>query len=182
MEEYAYILDYLPQGRADEKGYRKTPVALALGETEFKLLELVPKPDAGGINVGDRVYIGKDAEKRDKIAAVRRRISYKELTSAAANELPYIIEDIVKQREKFFVDFFNRAEPINTRMHTLELLPGLGNKTMWNILEERKKRPFESFEDLVQRIKTIHNPPEDDRQPYTAGARGEEREVQAICG
>jgi len=40
----------------------------------------------------------------------------------------------------------------------LELLPGLGKKTMWAILEERKKGPFKSFEDLGKRIPTIHHP------------------------
>jgi putative nucleotide binding protein len=43
-------------------------------------------------------------------------------------------------------------------MHSLELLPGLGNKTMWTIIEERKKKPFASFQDLADRVKTIHNP------------------------
>ena len=72
--------------------------------------------------------------------------------------MPFILESIINEREKFFVDFFNNAQPINARMHSLELLPGLGNKTMWNILDERKKRKFESFADLVERVKTIHNP------------------------
>jgi putative nucleotide binding protein len=43
-------------------------------------------------------------------------------------------------------------------MHSLELLPGLGNKTMWTIIEERKKKKFDSCEDLTTRVKTIHNP------------------------
>lgn len=69
MESYAYILDYLPQGRAEEKGYHKTPIALAIGETEFKLLELIPKNDTV-IAIGERVYIGKEPEKRAKILSV----------------------------------------------------------------------------------------------------------------
>ncbi|MGE9809872.1 DUF655 domain-containing protein, partial [Ferroplasma acidiphilum] len=53
---------------------------------------------------------------------------------------------------------FNNAEAINTRMHTLELLPGLGNKSMWSVLDERKKGPFKSFEDISERVKSVHNP------------------------
>ncbi len=157
MEEYAYVIDYLPQGRSDDKSYRKTPLVLAIGETEFKLLEIIPKENAV-ITIGDRLYIGKDQQKRDKVLSVKRRISYEDLTSAAQNELPFVLESIVAKREKDFVKFFNEAESINARMHSLELLPGLGNKTMWNIIDERKKRPFTDFNDLTERVKTIHNP------------------------
>lgn len=157
MEEYAYVLDYLPQGRADDKSYHKTSLALAVGETEFKLLEIIPKPNAV-IAIGDRIYIGKDQQKRDKVLSVKRRISYSDLTNAAANELPFTLETIINTREKDFISFFNKAESISTRLHSLELLPGLGNKTMWSILDERKKKPFDSFHDLTERVKTVHNP------------------------
>lgn len=156
MEEFAYILDYLPQGRANDKSYHKAPLAIAVGEIEFKLLELIPKPNAI-VTIGDKVYIGKDQQKREKILSVKRRIPYSELTNAAMNELPFTLESIVKKREQYFVNFFNTAESINTRMHSLELLPGLGNKSMWNIIEERKKKPFTSLDDVTERVKTIHH-------------------------
>ncbi len=157
MEEFAYILDYLPQGRANDKSYHKSSLALAVGEMEFKLLELIPKPNTV-IAIGDRVYIGKDQQKRDKILSVKRRIPYSELTNAAMNELPFILESIVRKREPFFVEFFNKAESINTRMHSLELLPGFGNKSMWSVIEERKKKPFTSLDEVSERIKTVHHP------------------------
>lgn len=157
MEEYAYVLDYLPQGRADDKSYHKTAIVLAVGETEFKLLEIIPKANAV-MAIGDRIYIGKEQERRDKVMSVKRRISYSDLTNAAANELPFTLETIINNREEDFIKFFNEAESISTRMHSLELLPGLGNKTMWNILDERKKKLFESFQDLTERVKTVHNP------------------------
>lgn len=157
MEEFAYVLDYLPQGRAEDKSYHKTPLALAVGETEFKLLEIIPKPNAV-IAIGDRIFIGKDQAKRDKVLSVKRRISYSDLTHAATNELPFTLESIINKRETDFIDFFNKAESISTRLHSLELLPGLGNKTMWNILDERKKKPFGTFNDLTERVKTVHNP------------------------
>ena len=40
----------------------------------------------------------------------------------------------------------------------LELLPGLGKKTMWAILDERKKGPFASFADIAARIPTFKHP------------------------
>ena len=44
------------------------------------------------------------------------------------------------------------------RMHQLELLPGLGKKHMWEVLEARKEKPFESFEDIKNRVKLLPDP------------------------
>ncbi|MEM3852248.1 MAG: DUF655 domain-containing protein, partial [Methanomassiliicoccales archaeon] len=130
MEDYAYILDYLPQGSPSERGFKHEPVAYAVGSDEFKLFELVPKP---GVTLmpGDKVYIGKEMEKRDKIIHVRRRLSYDELTTTGQAELPHVLEQIIIDNQERFVRFFNDAQAITTRLHTLELIPGLGKKSMW---------------------------------------------------
>ena len=157
MEDFAYILDNLPQGHPDRKSFKREPIAFGLGEVEFKLLELSPKPNIV-INVGEKVYIGKDLEKREKIQHVKRRINYSDLTSAAQSELPYILDDIIKMNEERFIKFFNEAQAISTRLHMLELIPGLGKKTMWHIIDERKKKPFSDFNDLLERVNTLHQP------------------------
>jgi putative nucleotide binding protein len=36
-------------------------------------------------------------------------------------------------------------------MHSLELLPGIGKKYMWNILRAREQKPFTSFQDMMDR-------------------------------
>jgi putative nucleotide binding protein len=155
LEDYARILDYLPQGLPDERKFKREPVAYALGESQFKLFELIPRADAA-MTVSDRVYIGKDLDLRQEILHVKRRISYDELTNAAQSELPYVVMDIIKANEPRFVKFFNEAQSITTRFHMLELLPGLGKKTMWSIIEERKKGPFTSFEDVGKRVPMAH--------------------------
>jgi putative nucleotide binding protein len=157
VEDYAHVLDYLPQGMPGERGFKREPLAYALGEIEFKLFELVPKPGAQ-ILTGERVFIGKDPEKRDKIQHVKRRVAFEELTNAAQSELPFVIVDVVKQNEARFVQFFNEAQAITTRFHMLELLPGLGKKTMWAIIEERKKGPFKSFADIAARVPSLKHP------------------------
>jgi putative nucleotide binding protein len=157
LEDYAYILDYLPEGMPGERSFRREPVAYALGESEFKLFELVPKPKAV-IQIGERAYIGKDVDKREKIQHVKRRVSYEELTSASHSELPYVVADIVVDNEARFVEFFNNAQAVTTRYHMLELLPGLGKKTMWAILEERKKGPFKTFKELTERVPSTKHP------------------------
>ena len=158
MEEYAYILDYLPQGLPGGGFTKKEPVCYALGDEEFKLFELVPRANAV-INIGDRVFIGKDTAevKRDAIDHVKRRINFKDLNNNAAAELEYAVTDIVMANQPRFIRFFNEAEAISMRKHLLEELPGLGKKSMTAILDERQKEPFKDFVDLAART-GVKNP------------------------
>jgi len=157
MEEYAIILDYLPLGYVEEGlgNFKRKPVAQAIGKDEFTLLELTPKPGMD-LEIHEEVYIGKG--KRDKIARINRRLHHNELTATARVELPYVIEEIIRSNEKKFIKFFNKADSISTRLHQLELLPGIGKKHMWDILKARKEKPFESFEDIKKRVPMLADP------------------------
>jgi putative nucleotide binding protein len=156
-EVNAIVLDVLMKGHSDDPRptFKREPIVQAMGLEQFKLLELVPKPTAQ-INLYDKLYIG-DAE-RDKVERVKRRIGYEELTQTAKGELPFIIEKVVKEREPDFVAFFNKAISITPKLHMLHLLPGIGKKLMWEILESRNRKPFESFADISTRIKAIPHP------------------------
>ena len=111
------------------------------------------------INIGDRVYIGKDAAKRTAIDHVKRRIGYDDLSNMASSELEYSVEAIVKANETRFIRFYNEAGPVTIKKHLLEELPGLGKKTMMAILEERDKNgPFKGYEDLVTRVPAVKSP------------------------
>ena len=157
MEDYAFILDFLPQGLPADKGYKREAVAYGLGENEFKLFEMIPVPSAI-ITIGDRVYIGKDMDKRGQIQHVKRRVGYEDLTASAQAELPYIVQDIVSSNEARFIRFFNEAHAVTTKFHMLELLPGLGKKTMWAVIDERKKGEFKSFADIAERVPSVKHP------------------------
>lgn len=151
-EEHAYVLDYLPHGRPGARpGYRAGALVQVVGEEYFTLLEAIVK-EGVTLKSYDRVYVGKDS--RDKITYIIGRIGYDELTTNAKMELAAIVEKIVLNRESWFVNFFNSAQAITPRMHALELIPGIGKKYMWQILDEREKSPFKSFEDLQQRANT----------------------------
>jgi putative nucleotide binding protein len=155
-EEVARILDYLPFGRAPEaRSYQKQPVVQGVGEANFVLMEMAPKEGVVP-QVGTKVYIGSGD--RTVIDHVSRRIDYAELSNSAKLELPFAIQKIVLENEPRFLRFFNEAGPLTTRMHTLELLPGIGKKLMWAILNERKKGLFKSFQDLTDRVKGLYNP------------------------
>jgi putative nucleotide binding protein len=149
-EEYAYVLDYLPTGRQYQDRHRHiaAPTVQVIGEDYLTLLELELRFGVT-VTLHERLYVGKD--KRDKVERIVGRIGYDELTATAKVELPVMLEELIRKRESHFVDFFNRAQPMTPRMHALELLPGIGKKSMWHIVDTREKKPFESFSDIQAR-------------------------------
>lgn len=156
-EEVAVVLDFLPNGYPFDKrpSHMKTPIAQAIGKERFTLLELVPKKGVF-LQPNEEVYIGEG--QRDKIHHIVGRLPIERLTATARSSLEIVIKEIIENNEKDFVDFFNKAQPLSTRMHQLELLPGLGKKHMWEILEERKEKDFESFEDIKKRVNLMPDP------------------------
>lgn len=156
-EEEAIVLDYLSNGYASDTrpGHLKTSVSQAIGKNNLNLLELVPRKGVD-LQPGEEVYVGD--QKRDKIHHVIGKIPITKLTSTARGELDDTIKDIVHLRESEFVEFFNKSQPLSIRMHSLELLPGLGKKHMQMVVEERRGDPFKSFADIKTRVKLIPNP------------------------
>ena len=153
-DDNVIVLDFMATGRA---AGRREPIAQVLGLKYFSLLEIVIKQDATVKN-GEILYIG--ADKRDVVDHIKRRIVVNELTTFAKSELPFMVKKIVDEDEKRFFDFFNTARSVSTRMHQLELLPGVGKKHMWQIIEERKKGLFTSFDNVKTRIKLLPDPKE----------------------
>jgi len=152
-EEHAIVLEYLPNGYPLER--KMMPIAQAIGEINLTLLELVPRRGVT-LEIGEKVYIGEG--KRDKIYYILGRLHKEKLTEAAKSQLQEFIGKVVKEREQRFVEFFNKSEAINKRIHQIELLPGFGKKHMQEILKQRKEKPFESFEDMKARIANLPDP------------------------
>jgi len=152
-EERAIILDFLPHGYPLEG--KMIPIAQAVGTKHFTLLQLVPRRGVT-LQLKEEVYIGPN--RRDKIYYIQGRLSPEKLTETAKIQLKDFVSKVVSEQEKRFVDFFNTAQPINTRLHQLELLPGFGIKHTKTIIEERKKKSFESFEDIKKRIPNLPDP------------------------
>ncbi|UPV74048.1 DUF655 domain-containing protein [Halorussus limi] len=153
----AVVLDYLPHGRADDDRpqYQKPALTYALGVEEFRLFEVTLEEDVS-LTITDRF----DADTGDELVANVREIEFEDLSGAAQSELEHAIRDVVETDEERFVNFYNDAQPITLRLHQLNLLPGIGKKLRNNILEERKGKPFQSFEDLEGRVSGLHNPKE----------------------
>ncbi|MHA2407137.1 MAG: DUF655 domain-containing protein [Candidatus Ranarchaeia archaeon] len=144
-EEEAVVLDFLPEGYV---GKRSQPIVQALGVTKFTLLELAP---AKNVMVGLREVVSIQPNNRNTIDHVIQRIKFSELTNTSENELDGALDLIIMKREKDFVEFLNLAEHVNIRLHKLELLPGVGNKLMWDIINARKVKPFADLKDFSER-------------------------------
>ena len=154
-EETAIILDFLPYGYPLEN--KRVPLAQAIGTSGLTLLQLVPRRGEK-FEVGESAYIGDG--KREKVQYILGRCPREKLTETAKVELEEFVEKNVEDNEQRFVDFFNEAQAINTRLHQFELLPGLGKKHTGMILKAREEKKFESFDDIRGRV---HNMPSPDK-------------------
>ncbi len=155
----AVVLDYLAHGLSDDgrPQYQKSPAGYALGIDDFQLYQVAFDEDER-LTIGSEVVV-EPAEERDVVTDLSR-VEYEDLSSGAQSELEYVVADIVEEYEERFVDFYNEAQPITLRLHQLNLLPGIGKKLRNSILDERKRKPFESFEELSERVSGLHDPDE----------------------
>ena len=159
LEDFAYILDVVRKWSEDRRSgtVKEELIAYAIGDKNFTLLELTPRRGAH-LEVGEKVYIGKNLKMREKIEKVRRKVFYEDLSDIAKKSLPAVLEKIITDQERRFIEFINTTGPLNLRTHKLELIPGLGKKAVKQIIEERSKEPFKSFDDLKSRVKGIQDP------------------------
>jgi len=137
-EEYAVVLDFLPNGHPKDMrpSHKKTPIVLAIGKSKFALLELVPKRGVF-LQPNKEVYIGDG--KREEIHHIVSKVDINRLTNSARKELEYVVKDLIKQNEPKFVEFFNTARPLSTRMHMRNITPHLraeDNESFWLSLRE----------------------------------------------
>lgn len=154
-EEYVYVLDYSQRSKSLTVRGREGLIIQAIGEGRLTLLELLGVQNAN-FEVGERVYIGREG--RNKIVSVLGKLEYASISQPAKNDLSSIVENIVLSNEERFVSYINNAPPVTPRIHSLELIPGIGKTYMRGIIREREKKTFGSFLDIQTRIgiKDIH--------------------------
>jgi len=127
-----------------------------IGDRFFILMEFLLKPNAT-VAPMMKVYVGKGP--RQEVSKFLRYLDYEEIVPSSRMLLEPIVHKIIQEGESFFVNIFNESMPITPRLHQLELLPGVGKKTLMKILEERNKRPFTSYADVSNRT-GLKNPAE----------------------
>ena len=148
-EEYAYVLDYTARTKSSTVRGREGIIVTSIGEDRLTLLEILAVPNST-FDIGEKVHIGKEG--RTKVLAVLGKMEYSRISQAAQNELESVVETIVTVNEEKFVKYLNNAQALTPRIHTLELIPGIGKTYMKTMLEERERQKFESYEDLQERV------------------------------
>lgn len=151
-ERIGVILDIYPNGRSDGR-HGSRPMAYALDVRDFTLHEVVFE-ETPEVSMDDEIVLDPPG---DELRGVYK-IEYEDMSGSAQSELEYVVKDIVEENEDRFVSFYNEAQPITLRLHQLNLLPGIGKKLRNTILDERKRKPFESFDDLDERVPGFHDP------------------------
>lgn len=151
------ILDILPHGHPedDKPSWSKTPLAQVLTPEDFVLYEVKIEKGAN-LKVQEKKFY-EDFVNENKLKDVLKKIDYEELTSTAKALLQPILEEEILNYEEQFINFFNNSTSITPRMHALKLIPGIGNKHMWQIIEARQKQKFVTFQDISDRT-SVSNP------------------------
>ncbi|MBY9002590.1 MAG: DUF655 domain-containing protein [Candidatus Lokiarchaeota archaeon] len=151
------IIDLLLHGHPmeDKPSWSKIPIAQVITFPDFVLYEVKMNRDSE-IKVQEKGTY-EEFMRHNKLRDVIKKIDYKDLTNTSKALLQQILEQEVKNFEGEFINFFNNSTSITPRMHALKLLPGVGQKHMWEILNARNRQKFTTFQDISDRT-SISNP------------------------
>jgi putative nucleotide binding protein len=144
----SYVIDFYPQGKSlSRKRFNDyNPLVVVITTNFFQFYDVILSVESK-FTAGDKLKINP----RNKSILHLDKLNYSQLSNSALNQLPSIVQEIVSAFEDSYVSFINQAHPLTTQMHQLLLLPGVGQKRMWAILEARKKASFSSFNDFSER-------------------------------
>ena len=151
------IIDLLLHGHPmeDKPSWSKTPIAQVITFPDFVLYEVKMNRDSE-IKLQEKATY-EEFMRQNKLRDVIKKIDYKDLTNTSKALLQQILEQQVAIFEGEFINFFNNSTSITPRMHALKLLPGVGQKHMWEILNARNRQKFTTFQDISDRT-SISNP------------------------
>ena len=151
------ILDLLIHGHPEEDkpSWAKIPIAQVLTFSDFVLYEVKVNKNSTIEVQEQKTY--EEFINEEKLKEVLKKIDYNDLTSTSKALIQPILESEVIKYEEEFINFFNNSTSITPRMHALKLLPGVGQKHMWEILETRERQKFGTFQDIADRT-SISNP------------------------
>ena len=118
-------------------------------EPALHVIRLRPKSSAELQQMGNRIYMGIDHDQREVVQDVLGFARIRDLSNAASQELPIVIQQIIEDSPDVFVQqFFNRAGNLSLKMHAFELLPGVGNKKAMDMVASRGRVGWENFTQL----------------------------------
>jgi putative nucleotide binding protein len=137
--------DYLTESHSNFR--KEYPVYYIVGSSFYSLLKLYLKKPVN-LAVGDLIDLDENKNAFQRI----KRITIDQILKGAEYILEEMLIKLVKESElSKFVKFFNEAKPITVKLHQFTLLPGIGQKRMWTLLDARKMKVFESYKDIEER-------------------------------
>ncbi len=144
----SFVIDFYPHGKSlsHRRSEDYNPLVVVVTAEEFQFYDAI-------LTVGSEFSVDEDLllSPRNRHIIRLNQIRYSQLSSSALTNLPAAIKKIVITYESRYVTFFNQAHPLTSQMHQLQLLPGIGQKRLWSILEARKTNLFSSFSDFSKR-------------------------------
>lgn len=145
------ILDVLLHGhlREDVPLHKQRSLVQLISLEDFVLYE-VEIPKSSTIKVQDLGVYG-DFKDQNQLGRVLKKIDHADLTPMSKALLDSVLQNRINEKKEEFLYFFNNSCSITPRLHQLQLIPGVGKTIMWEIINARNKKPFESFEDLKNR-------------------------------
>ncbi|TFH29745.1 MAG: DUF655 domain-containing protein [Promethearchaeota archaeon] len=146
-----FVLDILQHGGVDKAGHSWHPISQVIEVPSYRLLEVnLNKKLIPDLILNQKIlYQGTEDS---PLGRVNKVLKYDDLTLASITTLQSVLETYVKENEKIFVEFINSAGPITLKRHSLEILPGVGKKIMWEIINFREKHPFTSFKEIRENV------------------------------
>lgn len=144
----SFVIDFYPHGKSlsHRRSEDYNPLVVVVTAKEFQFYDVILTVEAE-FSVGEDLLLSP----RNRSIIRLNQIRYNQLSNSALNNLPTAIKKIVITYESRYITFFNQAHPLTSQMHQLQLLPGIGQKRLWTILEARKTNPFTSFSDFSKR-------------------------------
>ncbi|MHA1521603.1 MAG: DUF655 domain-containing protein [Promethearchaeota archaeon] len=143
--------DIYQHGGVDKAGHSWHPICQIVETPSFRLLEVqLNKKFIPELSLQQKIiYQGSE---NSPLGRVNKILKYDDLTLASITTLQLVLESYVKEHEQNFVEFINSAGPITLKRHSLEILPGVGKKLMWEIINYREKQPFSSFKEIHENV------------------------------
>lgn len=142
------VIDFYPQGKSlsHRRSEDYNPLAVVVTVDRFEFFDIILIIESK-VLVSDNLLLTPTNKKILRV----NQLHFNQLSSSALKKLPVTIKNIVAKFESHYVTFLNQAHPLTTQMHQLQLLPGIGQKRLWSILEARKSKNFTSFSDFTGR-------------------------------
>ena len=148
-EERVLILDIIDKENNTRTHKHNYTIIQTIGKKHFTLLELSLKNERTSTPLLSEINL--ENETNDTVTAIKKTIAHEKLTKVAQFQLGEAVEKIISENSAKFINFFNQAPSLSLRLHSLQLIKRIGPKARNSIIQARKEKLFNSFDDFTER-------------------------------